>query len=81
MTFDEAIKSKIEIGETIKIENLEYKVFVVPSFSADIVNYLGKYKTQRFTDESAKLFSNNSEFKVYAIWHYLGNFLYKELKG
>jgi hypothetical protein len=81
MTFNEALKSKTEIGETIKIENLEYRVFVVPSSSDDIVNYLGKYKTQSFTDESAKLFSNNSEFKVYAIWQYLGNFLYKELNG
>ena len=39
---------------------------------------LFKYKV-RFNDDSAKLYSKNSNFKVYALWEYMSNFFKVEL--
>jgi hypothetical protein len=81
MTFDEAFKSKLEIGETIEIQDLKYKVFVVPYDEKDLSKYLADYVKIKFDDNTAKAYSKNSKFKVYALWQYMSNFLYKELKS
>lgn len=80
MTFDEALNAKTELGDTIKIQDLEYKVFVVPYNEEDLSKYLADYVRVKFDDNSAKLYSQNSKFKVYALWQYMANFLKKELK-
>ncbi|QBN18971.1 hypothetical protein [Flavobacterium nackdongense] len=80
MTFEEASYLKNEIGETKTIEDKTYKVFIVPSNEKDFTNYLVDFRTTKFNDNSSKLYSKNSEFKVYAIWSYNSNFLIKELK-
>lgn len=80
MNFTEALHLKKQIGETKEIENTTYKVFVVPYNNEDFKNYLKGFLTKRFNDESAKNYSSNSQFKVFAIWQYMSNILYKELK-
>ena len=81
MTFEEALKVKTEYGDTIKIQDLEYKVFVVPFDKEDLSKYLADYVRIKFDDNSAKLYSKNSKFKVYALWQYMTNFIYKELNS
>lgn len=80
MTFDEALKAKNEIGATIIIEETTYKVFIVPYDENDFSKYLADYIRIKFNDDSAKLYSKNSNFKVYALWQYMANFLKVELK-
>lgn len=79
MNFKEALHLKNQIGETKKIEDKIYKVFVVPANNDDFTNYLVSYLRTPFTDESAKQYSSNSEFKVYALWQYMSNIMFKEL--
>jgi hypothetical protein len=81
MTFDEALKAKYEIGETIEIQDLQYKVFVVPYNENDFSKYLADYIRIKFDDNSAKLYSTNSKFKVCALWQNMSNFLYKILES
>lgn len=80
MTFQE-LKETTEIGATIVKQDLEYKVFVVPYNHEDISRYLADYVRIKLDDNAAKSYSHNSKFKVYALWHYMANFLYKELKS
>lgn len=80
MTFEEALNAKTELGDTIKIQDLEYKIFIVPYKEEDLSKYLSDYIRNKFDDNSAKLYSKNSKFKIYALWQYMSTFLYKELK-
>lgn len=69
MTFNEALNRKNEIGETFRIDSsIEGKVIVVPKNENDLLQYILDYRTSKFDDFSAKLYSTDNQFTVYAIW-------------
>lgn len=72
MTFEEALKAKEEIGEIITIRGLDHYVYVGPSDQLDFDNWKQLYYDSHFafhkidfTDEFAKIYSRNGQFKVY----------------
>jgi len=69
MTFEDALKRKNELGETYNFdEKTVAKIWVVPEKENDLHAYVTDYRSTKFDDNSAKLYSSNSEYKVCALW-------------
>lgn len=81
MTFDEALNLKKQYGNVFEIgKGIIGKIIVVPSNQEDLHKYIDDFRVSPFDDNSAKKYSHNSQFIVYALWTDGANVLYKELK-
>jgi len=67
MNFDEAIKFKNNIGEKYTQGDIEYIVTIAPENKDDLEMFCSDYINNDFTDESAKKYSLNKMFEVYAL--------------
>lgn len=79
MKFEEALNTKTEIGEIVNIQGVEHNVYVVPQNEQDFNSYKEDYYQNtfngsriEFTDELAKAYSRDSEFKVCAFYQEQG---------
>lgn len=82
MTFIEALNKKTEVGETYDIGAKSVgKVWVVPEIEDDLLRYANDYRISKFDDNSAKKYSSNSQFKVYAFWTDGVDVVYKNLSS
>jgi hypothetical protein len=81
MTFEEALNLKSQFGETFEIaEKMIGKVLVVPLDEKDLLNYVDDFRVNKFDDLTAKRYSQNSKFKVCAIWTDGANVMKKEIQ-
>lgn len=64
MTFEEAKDYKETLDLEYIRENRVYKTMIVPNNDDDLLNYLLEYRQTNFDDNSAKMFSKNSLYKV-----------------
>jgi hypothetical protein len=79
MTFEEALKKKQEIGESIMNVDMKMWVFVTPELDEDFHKYCTYYRSHRKTDEMAKLFSSNGKFGVHGLFTDTVNVYHKKL--
>jgi hypothetical protein len=79
MEFNEALELKNEIGETITIDNKVFRVLVSPMKDNDFENYYTDFRSNNFTDNSSKSYSEDNDFKVMALWTDGRNILFKSI--
>lgn len=68
MNYNDALNTKLRIGEVYQIEGEPAKVMIAPLNGNDFQRYIDDYLDEDFTDEDAKKYSTYGEFKVCAIW-------------
>jgi hypothetical protein len=86
MTFEEALKAKEEIGDLTTIRGIDYNVLVGPYDQLEFESWKQLYYDSHFgfhkivfTDELAKIYSRNGQFKVYGNYQQGINLSIKEL--
>lgn len=67
MTYQEAIELKKSTGETKRYKGADFEVIITPSLNSDLVKYLAEYRKGGFEDATAKNYSTNQEYCVYAL--------------
>jgi hypothetical protein len=82
MNFEEAIHLKQKFGKTHPIsEDIYGTVIVAPANYEDLLKYVNDFRFSKFDDNSAKKYSSDSQFKIYALWTDGINVLKKELNS
>lgn len=67
MTIEEAIKEKSRMGETIIIDDMEFKVVIAPLREKDYNMFLETYRGEEITDEHVSSYSVDQKYRVCAL--------------
>lgn len=69
MSFEEACAIKDKFGRNYPIDEKHMGiVIIVPYSDKDLKRYISKLKLDEFDDDTAKLFSTDFQFQVFALW-------------
>ena len=81
MNFQEAIDFKSQFEQNqIHQDGMIFKILVTPANQEDFARYMEDYRSGGFTDQTAKEFSSNNQFKVYGLWTDGINVVHKDLQ-
>lgn len=81
MTHENALKLKETYGDTISENGMDMSVIVAPADDKDFVQFLAKYRSNKFDDYDSINFSTNSKFRVCGIWSNGTDVLHKQLNS
>jgi hypothetical protein len=67
MTYEEALELKSKHGDTIKYQDILFKIYVCPYNNQDFSKYIASYVRLGWSDSKAKQYSLDGKFLIFAI--------------
>jgi len=67
MTFDEAVRLKVELPLTFFHTELQFITYVTPAKDEDFSRYASDFRLIEMTDEFARVYSNDNQYLVRGI--------------
>ncbi|MFP5080944.1 hypothetical protein [Pedobacter sp. JCM 36344] len=79
MTFEEALTFKATRENPFMHADVKMTIHITPQIHDEILAFFDFYKANKTTDDTARLFSKNNQYEVYAIGPRIEYQFYKKL--